>query len=46
MSQHIIGTINIAKPDWAPDRWVYILVAYALIAAASVPLMMVGFHSF
>jgi hypothetical protein len=46
MSQHIIGTINIAKPEWAPEQWVYILVAYALIAAASVPLLMVGFHSF
>lgn len=42
MSQHIIATINIVHPDWAPAQWVYILVAYALIAAASVPLLMVS----
>lgn len=42
MSQHIIGTINIVKPEWAPAQWIYILVAYALIAAASVPLLMVS----
>ncbi|BEI92224.1 uncharacterized protein CcaverHIS019_0410440 [Cutaneotrichosporon cavernicola] len=40
MGQHIIGTIQIVRPDWAPASWVYNLVAYALIAVASVPLLM------
>ena len=40
MSQHIVATINIVHPDWAPAQWVYILIAYALLVLASVPLLL------
>lgn len=39
MSQHIVATANIMNPEWSPPQWVYVLIAYALLLAASVPLL-------
>lgn len=39
MSQHIVATANIVHPEWSPPQWVYVLIAYALLVAASVPLL-------
>ncbi|RSH76709.1 uncharacterized protein EHS24_005285 [Apiotrichum porosum] len=40
ISQHIVATVNIVHPDWSPAQWVYILIAYALLALAAIPLLM------
>lgn len=40
MSQHIVATANIVHPEWSPPQWQYVLIAYALLVAASVPLLL------
>lgn len=39
-AQHVVATVNIVHPEWSPPQWVVILMAYALLVAASVPLLL------
>ncbi|BEJ15077.1 hypothetical protein CspHIS471_0408440 [Cutaneotrichosporon sp. HIS471] len=40
LAQHIVGAINITHPDWSPPQYVYILITYALLSLASIPLLL------